>query len=128
MSGVYGDAAVVVLFDRDGRVWVDIHVITSALRNYALVMTSADMRRLVDSYSLFCVRCAMLTKRALRELSQAPLDALRRFHEKHNGLAWPPKTHVHPLMQLSAERAYLLAALEFVPTHLATWMLEILPE
>jgi len=113
---MYPDICITVLdAQTDGRVDLEIHVITSAVRSTALAMTSPCMKRLVDTYALYCARSGMLFRRAVRKYAQDPLDRVRAFQKKHNGVAWPLLREAHPAASLTAETAYLATVLEFMP-------------
>lgn len=99
----------------DDYVSVELHVITSAVRMAALMMTARCMRKLVDSYSIFCAKQAMLFKYMVTMYWQRSLDAQRAFHKKHMGVAWPLMQRVHPITAMTAEDAYLMTATEFLP-------------
>lgn len=99
--------------DRIDYMSVELHVITRATRGAALLMTSC-MRPLVDSYSIFCAKQAMLFRFAVNLYWQRTYNGHRAFYKKHMGVAWPLMTHVHPVTTMSAEDAYLMTLLEFV--------------
>lgn len=99
--------------DRTQYMSVELHVITRATRTAALLMTSS-LRTLVDSYSIFCAKQAMLFRFTVGLYWQRRYDGHRAFYKKHMGVAWPLMTHVHPVMTMTAETAYLMTLLEFV--------------
>lgn len=124
---MYSDTVIVTIFSCpifENEVTLKCYVITSALRTAALVMTSPSMRCLVDTYSLYCARSAMLTQYIMEVYAQEPLNRIRRFHKKYMGVAWPLMQKVHPIMSMTAEKAYLAAALEFLPRDLTICIYE----
>ena len=124
---MYSDTVIVTIFPCplfENAVTLEWYVITGALRTAALVMTSPSMRCLVDSYSLYCARSAMLTRYIMGMYAQEPLDHIRRFHKTHMGVAWPLMQTVHPIMSMTPEKAYLAAALEFLPRDLTICIYE----
>lgn len=58
----------------------------------------------------------MITQYVVSKYAQEPLEHVRRFHKKHTGVAWPLMQQMHPIMRMTVEKAYLAAALEFLPT------------
>ena len=110
-----GDRVVSMFYlNPNDHMTVEFHVITSATRSAALLMTARCMRNLVDSYSIFCAKQAMLFKHAVKLYWQRALDAQRRFHQKHMGVAWPLMQQIHPVSTMTADDAYLMTAMEFV--------------
>jgi hypothetical protein len=110
------DDVIISMFYFDDKIEymsVEFHVITRATRTAALLMTSC-IRALVDSYSIFCAKQAMLFRFVVKLYWQRRYDEHQAFYKKHMGVAWPLMTHVHPVMTMTAEDAYLMTLLEFV--------------
>ena len=125
---MYEDMVLAVFDVQNKTVGVELCVITGALRTTALAMTSPCMRRIVDTYALYCARSAMLFKRALQQHSQKSLDAYRQFQKQRMGLAWPLLQQSHPALSLSADDVYLSTAVEFLPAACTTWIYARLAE
>ena len=106
----------------DGLVSIELHVITGALRTTALAMTSPCMRRIVDSYALYCARSAMAFKHALHRHAQTPLAKYRDFQRQTTGVAWPLLKQIHPALTVTADDVYLSTAVEFLPESCSTWI------
>jgi hypothetical protein len=68
----------------------------------------------------------MITKFLIERYAQEPLDRMRRFHKKHMGVAWPLMHKAHPVITMTAEKAYLVAALEFLPADLTRFIYDSL--
>ena len=105
---------------------ISLHVITSAVRTAALAMTSLPMRRFVDSYGIYCARNAMVCKYAIQTYAQEPLDALRRTYRREMNTVWPLTKRIHPIVDMSAEKVYLMTALEFLPIESTAWIYDLL--
>ena len=128
---MYTDIVLVNIFPCvifDGYVKLKCHVITGVLRTAALVMTSPSLRCIVDSHSRYCARSAMITQYVVEKYAQEPLERVRRFHKKHYGVAWPLMQQIHPIMRMTVEKAYLAAALEFLPPDLTRVIYEAMIE
>ena len=119
---------VLVVFVFDDAVHVSFHVITSAVRTAALAMTSLPMRRFVDSYGIYCARSAMVCKYAIQKHAQEPLDALRRTYRRQMNTVWPLTKRIHPIVDMSAEKVYLMTALEFLPIESTAWIYDLVME
>jgi hypothetical protein len=70
----------------------------------------------------------MMTQYIVGKYAQEPLERARRFHKKHNGVAWPLMQEIHPIMSMTVEKAYLVAALEFLPTDITRAIYEAMIE
>jgi len=70
----------------------------------------------------------MACKYAIQKHAQEPLDALRRTHRRHMNAVWPLTKRIHPIVDISAEKVYLMTALEFLPIESTAWIYDLVME